>query len=224
MLGLVLGVFVIILGAKAFTPNGLPLTKNKQLTGTSAMIVGVVCIVFGVALIADGLFASFSIINLLSGSGQNPPSTPTAVRIQTHVPPQSPTTELGTFPPHSLPHHPAISQGVSRYHVTMTGNATGAGSGGSVRLVGHNGFRYRWDRSDNAATLRILSLKSVVKQGDTVVLSVKADASSMTTISATGKTTITPETAVDAEDKNLFVGLSMPAIKVEYNTNGGVEE
>ena len=70
MLGLILGVFVILLGAKAFTPAGIPLTKEKNLTGTTAKIIGVVCILLGVAFLADGLLASFSIFSLLSGGGR----------------------------------------------------------------------------------------------------------------------------------------------------------
>ena len=70
LLGIILGIFVILLGAKAFTPKGLPLTKEKNLTGTPAKVIGVVCIVLGVAFIADGVLASFSIINLLGGGGR----------------------------------------------------------------------------------------------------------------------------------------------------------
>jgi hypothetical protein len=34
MIGIILGVLSIGLGAKAFTPKGLPLSKTKDLTGT----------------------------------------------------------------------------------------------------------------------------------------------------------------------------------------------
>ncbi len=67
MLGLILGVFVILLGAKAFTEKGLPLTKEKNLTGTTAKIIGVVCILLGLAFVADGLLASLNIFRLVSG-------------------------------------------------------------------------------------------------------------------------------------------------------------
>ncbi len=63
MLGLILGVFVILLGAKAFTEKGLPLTKEKNLTGTTAKIIGVVCILLGLAFVADGLLASLNIFS-----------------------------------------------------------------------------------------------------------------------------------------------------------------
>lgn len=67
MLGLILGVFVVLLGAKAFTENGIPLTKEKNMTGATAKTIGAVCILLGLAFIADGVLASFSILNLLSG-------------------------------------------------------------------------------------------------------------------------------------------------------------
>lgn len=67
MLGLILGVFVILLGAKAFTEKGIPLTKEKNLTGATAKIIGVICILLGLLFLADGLLASFSIVKLFSG-------------------------------------------------------------------------------------------------------------------------------------------------------------
>ena len=70
MLGLILGVLVILLGAKAFTPTGIPLTKDKNLTGTTAKIIGAVCILLGIAFLADGILASFSIFNLMTGGGR----------------------------------------------------------------------------------------------------------------------------------------------------------
>lgn len=70
LLGIILGIFVIILGAKAFTPKGLPLTKEKNLTGTPAKVIGIICILLGLAFIADGVFASFSIWSILSGGSR----------------------------------------------------------------------------------------------------------------------------------------------------------
>ena len=43
MLGLILGVFVVVLGAKAFTPTGIPLTREKNLTGATAKVIGAIC-------------------------------------------------------------------------------------------------------------------------------------------------------------------------------------
>lgn len=47
MLGIIPGIFTIGLGAKVFTPTGLPLSKTKNLTGGSAKAIGVVCISVG---------------------------------------------------------------------------------------------------------------------------------------------------------------------------------
>ena len=68
MLGIVLGILAVVLGAKAFTKTGLPLTREKSLTGVSAKVIGVICIVLGAAFILDGLLASFSIFALFSGN------------------------------------------------------------------------------------------------------------------------------------------------------------
>ena len=54
MIGIILGVFTILLGAKAFTRTGLPLTSTKRLTGTTAKVIGVVCIFLGALFISGG--------------------------------------------------------------------------------------------------------------------------------------------------------------------------
>ena len=64
VLEFVLGIATILLGAKAFTRNGLPLARTKNLTGTPAMVTGIVCMVLGVAFIIWGLlFAAATIVN-----------------------------------------------------------------------------------------------------------------------------------------------------------------
>lgn len=68
MLGIILGIFTILLGAKAFTPAGIPWSKTKNLTGTTAKVIGVVCIALGVLFIVDGVFGAAKILALLSGS------------------------------------------------------------------------------------------------------------------------------------------------------------
>jgi hypothetical protein len=70
MLGIILGIFTIGLGVKAFTPTGLPLSKTKNLTGASARVIGVVCILLGAFFIADGVFGTMRILSLLSGSSR----------------------------------------------------------------------------------------------------------------------------------------------------------
>ena len=67
MLGLALGVFTILLGAKAFTEKGLPLSREKNLTGTTAKVIGVVCILLGLAFCADGFLAFASILREANG-------------------------------------------------------------------------------------------------------------------------------------------------------------
>jgi|GEM_PF-1305450 len=68
MLGILLGVFTLVLGAKAFTPAGIPLTKEKNLTGTTAKVIGVVVILLGVFFIVDGVFGTANLLARLGGS------------------------------------------------------------------------------------------------------------------------------------------------------------
>ena len=57
MLGILIGIAAILLGAKGFSKNGLPFTSKKRLTGAGAKVVGVICILIGIAFIADGIFS-----------------------------------------------------------------------------------------------------------------------------------------------------------------------
>ena len=70
MLAIIVGILAILLGAKAFTPTGLPLTRTKNLTGTTAKVIGVVCILVGLAFLADGVLAMFNLWSLFTGSPQ----------------------------------------------------------------------------------------------------------------------------------------------------------
>ena len=70
MLGIILSLFVIGLGAKAFTPAGLPLSKTRNLTGTTAKVIGVICILLGILFIVDGVFSTLRIVSLFSGSNR----------------------------------------------------------------------------------------------------------------------------------------------------------
>ena len=56
MIALFVGAAAILLGIKGFTPGGLPLTKKKNLTGKTAIIIGIGCILLGVAFILDGIW------------------------------------------------------------------------------------------------------------------------------------------------------------------------
>ncbi len=64
MLGLILGIAAIALGAKAFTPAGIPLTREKNLTGTTAKVVGTVCVLFGGTVVLSGLFSMLRIASV----------------------------------------------------------------------------------------------------------------------------------------------------------------
>jgi hypothetical protein len=67
MLGIILGVFTIILGAKGFTSTGIPLSKTKNLTGTSAHVIGIITILLGVMFIIEGTFGAARFLTILSG-------------------------------------------------------------------------------------------------------------------------------------------------------------
>ncbi|MHB9132625.1 MAG: hypothetical protein ACYDBB_16270 [Armatimonadota bacterium] len=58
MLSLVLGALFVAIGVKGFSAAGLPLSKTKQLTGTTGKIVGSICFLLGAAyfIAAFGLF------------------------------------------------------------------------------------------------------------------------------------------------------------------------
>lgn len=66
MLSWILAIFVFLLGAKAFTKSGIPLTKNKNLTGTGGKILGVLCILFALVLVFDGILGLANLARLVS--------------------------------------------------------------------------------------------------------------------------------------------------------------
>lgn len=57
MLSLLLAAFVFGLGAKAFTKDGIPLTRQTNLHGTAGVVCGVLCFLLGVVLVLDGPFS-----------------------------------------------------------------------------------------------------------------------------------------------------------------------
>jgi hypothetical protein len=59
MLGILIGLLPIGLGIKAFTRDGLPLTRSKNLKGAGAKAIGVICILVGIAFIAEGAFSAW---------------------------------------------------------------------------------------------------------------------------------------------------------------------
>lgn len=70
MLAIILGIFTIGLGAKAFTPTGLPLSKQKNLTGTTAKVIGVVCILLGIFFVAEGAIGLLRLATPASAPGR----------------------------------------------------------------------------------------------------------------------------------------------------------
>ena len=66
MLSWILAVFVFLLGAKAFTKAGIPLTKTKNLQGVGGKICGVLCILLGLFLVLDGFLGMANIARILS--------------------------------------------------------------------------------------------------------------------------------------------------------------
>lgn len=59
MLGIPLGILTVVLGIKAFTPGGLPLTRSRSLHGGGAKATGAICIFVGLIFVADGTFATW---------------------------------------------------------------------------------------------------------------------------------------------------------------------
>ena len=53
---LAVAVGLVILGLKGFSDSGIPISKTVVLQGTSGRIVGVICILAGLAFIPVGLF------------------------------------------------------------------------------------------------------------------------------------------------------------------------
>jgi hypothetical protein len=47
MLGIVFAGCLVVLGAKAFTESGVPLTRNTSVKGATGKVVGTVCILLG---------------------------------------------------------------------------------------------------------------------------------------------------------------------------------
>jgi len=57
---------LVILGIKGFTAKGIPVSKNKTLTGNSGQVVGTLCILAGVAF-CPALLAFIWLYGMLFG-------------------------------------------------------------------------------------------------------------------------------------------------------------
>jgi hypothetical protein len=61
MIGIFIGIGAILLGLRGFSRDGLPLTSKKRLTGTGAKVIGALCLLAGLAFIADGVYSVYTI-------------------------------------------------------------------------------------------------------------------------------------------------------------------
>ena len=57
---------LVILGVKGFTKNGIPISRNFALSGTSGKIAGVICILLGLVFIPLFLLAFMAYGDLFS--------------------------------------------------------------------------------------------------------------------------------------------------------------
>ena len=61
-----MAILVILLGAKAFTNDGLPVNKKLRIHGSRAKLVGLFCFAVSALLMADGLFSTTMVVSRLS--------------------------------------------------------------------------------------------------------------------------------------------------------------
>lgn len=61
MLGIIIGIAAFLLGLKGFTPSGLPLTREKNITGVTAKVIGVFCCLLGVFLVLESTLGVVSV-------------------------------------------------------------------------------------------------------------------------------------------------------------------
>lgn len=71
IIGFVIAIGAVSLGLKGFKPEGLPLSRTKNLTGRPARVVGVACIAFGLLLFL--LQAALLVLEGLVREGVVPP-------------------------------------------------------------------------------------------------------------------------------------------------------
>ncbi len=56
IIGIAIGISAILLGMKGFMAEGIPFTNSKRITGTSARVIGVICILIGLGLILGSVY------------------------------------------------------------------------------------------------------------------------------------------------------------------------
>ncbi|QDT48100.1 hypothetical protein Pan258_21400 [Symmachiella dynata] len=130
---IILGTVTFKLGAKAFKEDGIPLTRQKNLTGRKAIIVGSVCCFFGSALFLVGAFETSRIIyvnrEIIWAKVFSPHSIPQESRqAKFFEPPEDPRFTLASdFLPKSLSYQPAIPLGLTRYQLTINNTSSISG-------------------------------------------------------------------------------------------------
>ena len=60
----------ILLGIKGFTKSGLPVASTNRITGIPAKVIGIVCILIGLAFLIDGTLSVTAMIHNLANSPQ----------------------------------------------------------------------------------------------------------------------------------------------------------
>lgn len=127
---IILGTVTFKLGAKAFKEDGIPLTREKNLTGRTAVIVGSICCFFGSTLFLVGAIETSRIIyvnrEIIWAKVFSPHSIPQESR-QTNFlePPEDPRFTLASdFLPKSLSYQPAIPFGLTRYQLTINNTSS----------------------------------------------------------------------------------------------------
>lgn len=99
MLSFLLAIPTFLLGIKAFTPGGLPITRKKSMKGGWAKVIGGGCILFALLLCADGYLGTARIIKILAGDSTATEGGPAVL----FTPPPEPG-------PDAMPTLPALSR------------------------------------------------------------------------------------------------------------------
>ncbi len=66
MLGLIFGPLALILRLKGFSEAGMPFTKTRRITGTTAKIIGLFCVLLGVLMTLGGVMSVIQIFGRLA--------------------------------------------------------------------------------------------------------------------------------------------------------------
>lgn len=129
MVALVLGIVVIALGIKGLSAAGIPLTRQKQLTGHWAKVAGVCCILFGILLLADG---AWSLVSLSKQFAKTPA-------------PQTPAVKTATLDPDRWTR---FNAGYGNFSILMPGLPKGIDTGKDARFGKTEGRVFQLEDGD----------------------------------------------------------------------------